>query len=274
MLRAGPLVWELALAVDAPCGRVDTVARLVAGGDRVELTTTVRNRAGDHRLRVAFPLEAPPSEVRAESQFAVVRCSAGSPVERTDWVEPPARTAETLGAVALGPLVLMTKGLPEYEAGPGGLRLTLLRCVGTISRGPGLPTRPVAAGPDVPTPDGQCPGVHVLEYALRLDGDRLGDAALLRASQDHRFDFVSGRGAPAAPPLSLDGDVVFSCLKGAEDEAGVVLRVFNPAAAPATAVLGAGVAAGRFRLDETGEAPLPGGGLVLGPGEIATLRLA
>jgi alpha-mannosidase len=175
-------------------------------------------------------------------------------------------TAHTLGAVALGSLVLLTKGLPEYEASDDGLRLTLLRCVGTISRPPGLATRPLAAGPNIPTPDGQCRGRHVFEYALRFDGDTLSNAALVRASQDYRTDFL--RGDPFDPPLELGGDVVFSCLKPAEDGSGLVLRVFNPNPQPES--LSLSLPARRIRLDEEEAVD---GGLELGPGEIATFLL-
>ena len=129
-----------------------------------------------------------------------------------------------------------------------GLRLTLLRSVGTISRPPGLPTRPLAAGPEIATPDGQCLGRHAFEYALRFDGDRLTDSALVRASQDYRTDFLSGD--PFDPPVRLDGDIVFSCLKGAESGHGVVLRLFNPNATPET--LSMSLPARRIRLDEAG----------------------
>jgi alpha-mannosidase len=175
-------------------------------------------------------------------------------------------TAHTLGAVALGQIVLLTKGLPEYEASADGLRLTLLRCVGTISRPPGLPTRPISAGPDIPTPEGQCRGRHVLEYALRDDGDKLSNAALVRASQDYRTDFL--RGDPLEPPLELGGDVVFSCLKQAEDGSGLVLRAFNPNPQPEALTLN--LPARRIRLDEEETVD---GGLDLAPGEIATFKL-
>ena len=137
---------------------------------------------------------------------------------------------------------------------------------GTISRPAGLPTRPLAAGPDIATPDGQCRGRHVLEYALRFDGDRLSNAALVRASQDYRADFL--RGDPFEPPLELGGDVVFSCLKAAEDGNGLVVRIFNPN--PQPEALSLNVPARRIRLDEEEDA---GGGLELAPGEIVTLKL-
>ena len=256
----------LVLEHELPGIRIETTIRAVPGLDRVELTSVVENEAEDHRLRVRIRSDAGGDGVRAESQFAVVRRPLVPPAPRARWVEPPVPTAHTLGAVALGPLVLLTKGLPEYEASPDGLRLTLLRCVGTISRPPGLPTRPVAAGPEIATPEGQCRGTQVLEYALRFDGDALSDAELLRASQDYRTDFL--RGDPFESPLELAGDVVFSCLKAAEDGKGLVLRVFNPNPQPEALTLG--VPARRVRHDEEEDA---GGHLELAPGEIATFLL-
>ena len=256
----------LVLEHELPGIRIETTVHAVPVLERVELTSVVENEAEDHRLRVLIRSDAGGDEVRAESQFAVVRRPLVPPPPRAKWAEPPVPTAHSLGAVALGPLLLLTKGLPEYEASADGLRLTLLRCVGMISRPAGLPTRPVAAGPDIATPEGQCRGRHVLEYALRLDGDGLSNAALVRASQDYRTDFL--RGDPFEPPLELAGDVGFSCLKGAEAGTGLVLRVFNPNAQPEALTLS--VPARRIRLDEEEDVD---GGLELAPGEIATFQL-
>jgi alpha-mannosidase len=256
----------LVLEHELPGVRIETTIRAVPGLDRIELTSVVENEAEDHRLRVLIRSNSGADEVRAEGQFAVVRRPLVPPSPRADWVEPPVPTAHTLGAVALGPLVLLTKGLPEYEASEDGLRLTLLRCVGMISRPSGLPTRPYAAGPDIVTPDGQCRGRHVLEYALRFDGDKLSNAALTRASQDYRTDFL--RGDPFEAPLELGGDVVFSCLKRAENGRGLVLRVFNPN--PQAETLDLSLPARRIRLDEEEDVS---GGLELAPGEIATFLI-
>jgi alpha-mannosidase len=253
----------LVLTHELPGVTIETTIRGVPGTGRVELTSVVENEAQDHRLRVLVRSQTGADEVRAESQFAVVTRPLGAPPARAEWVEPPVPTAHTLGAVALGPLVLLTKGLPEYEASSEGLRLTLLRCVGMISRPAGLPTRPVSAGPDIATPDGQCPGRHVLEYALAFDGETLSNAALLHASQDYRTDFL--RGDPFEAPLELGGDVVFSCLKQAEAGTGLVLRVFNPNPTPEALTLSR--PAKRVRLDEEEDGD---GGLELAAGEIAT----
>jgi alpha-mannosidase len=271
VLRDGPLVWELRVETALPDVTLATVVRLVRGVERIEFDTTVDNAAEDHRLRVFFPVAAAGERaVRAESQFAVVH----RPLERTagdGWAEPPAATAHTLGSLALGPLVLLTKGLPEYEAAAEGVRLTLLRCVGTIARPAGLPTRPRHAGPDLPTPEGQCLGAHRLEYALRLDGAALSDAALVRTGQDYRTDFLAGD--PFDAPLELAGDVVFSCLKGAEDGDGLVLRLFNPAAAPATVTLRAPGTVTRTRLDEELELGDAAETTELAPRQSVSLRL-
>jgi alpha-mannosidase len=256
----------LVLVHELPGIQIETTIRAVPGLDRVELTSVVENDAEDHRLRVLVRSDDGADDVRAESQFAVVRRPLVPPEPRTKWVEPPVPTAHTLGAVALGPLVLLTKGLPEYEASEDGLRLTLLRCVGTISRPPGMATRPVAAGPEIATPDGQCRGRHVFEYALRFDGGALSNAALVRASQDYRTEFL--RGDPFQPPLELGSDVVFSCLKQAENGKGLVLRVFN--LNPQPEELAPSHPARRIRLDEEEDAD---GGFELASGEIATFLI-
>jgi alpha-mannosidase len=225
-----------------------------------------------------FPIpirDVPPDHVRAEGQFALVDRPLSPPRPRTEWIEPPDPTNHTLGAVALGPLALLTRGLPEYEARPAGagyeLCLTLLRAVGLISRPTGaIATRPLGAGPALPTPEGQCLGRHELEYALLPGADELDATALLRASQDYRNPFVLAAGTDSAPPLTIDGDVVFSCLKGAEDGNGVILRCFNPGDTRTTVRVAGNLEVTAVRLDET---IAQDGSLELDPGQIGTFRL-
>ncbi|HEY4829251.1 MAG TPA: glycoside hydrolase family 38 C-terminal domain-containing protein, partial [Solirubrobacteraceae bacterium] len=301
VLRAGPTVRELELrfVTERPAGldgelrpeaelrplTVTTVVRLVEGLGRIEFRTTLENATRDHRLRVVFPVPGAPSEARAEGQFALVNRPLETPAPRTQWVEPPDPTQHTLGAVALGPLALLTNGLPEYEArtAPDGneLCLTLLRAVGLISRPSGaIATRPLSAGPQLATPEGQCLGTHELEYALLTDADGLDAVALLRASQDYRLGFLvdpHDDGAHLDSPVSVEGDVVFSCLKGAEDGNGLIMRCFNPADAAASVRITGPVTVSRVRLDETKDdvvrEPTRDGTFALGGGQIGTFRL-
>ena len=272
VLRDGPVVHELEIRTPS----VTTVVRLIEGIDRVEFRTTIDNETTDHRLRVVFPVGATDTAyVRAEGQFALVHRPLTPPAPTTEWVEPPDPTQHSLGAVALGPLGLLTKGLPEYEAraadaGPE-LCLTLLRCVGVISKPSGaIATRPVGAGPQTPTPEGQCLGRQECEYALLPDADALTDTQLLRASQAYRHGFLTTpEPFDSDPRLSISGDVVFSCLKGAEDGDGLILRVFNAQDTPERIEIAGEVSVTRARLDES-----PAGGEnVLHLHEIATFRL-
>ena len=86
---------------------------------------------------------------------------------------------------------------------------------------------------------------------------------------------LSPGGPPFDPPLSLEGDVVFSCLKGAEHGDGLILRCFNPGDSPASTRIAGEVEVFRTRLDETGTVGIsaPGGQVELAPGEIGTFRL-
>ena len=181
--------------------------------------------------------------------------------------------------MSFGSLALLTKGLPESEArvadNEASICLTLLRCVGVISKPEGaLVTRPRTAGPQVSTPEGQCLGEHLFEYALLPGGHGLSDAGLVRESQDYRYGFLTTpRPVALEPDLALEGDVVFSCLKGAEDGDGLILRCLIPPPRPPRPESTGSVMAWRTRLDETGEEPLDRGAFELGAGEVGTLRL-
>jgi 2-O-(6-phospho-alpha-D-mannosyl)-D-glycerate hydrolase len=291
VVKGGPVVAEVEIALDprlphalrgdrtartratASCP-VRTRVRLVAGVDRVEFRTCVDNRASDHRLRVLFPTLRPAAEVRVEAHFAVLR-RPPQPIWRGRWSEPPQTTHHTLGALSAGGLSILTRGLPEYEALPRpdgrlDLALTLLRCVGWLSRGD-LSTRFHHAGPALETPEAQCHGHHVFEYALAL-GDP-SDAGLVRASHDYRVDFAAGPAGAVLPPLAFEGGgFALAALKQAEDGDGLIARVYNPGAEPTSIMITGPGSLERGRLDETGFEPVDRE-LTLRPYELATLRL-
>ena len=126
--------------------------------------------------------------------------------------------------------------------------------------------------PPTQTPDGKCLGRHEFEYALLPGADELDDAELLRASQDYRYGFlITSQPATLDPPITIDGDVVFSCLKGAEDGDGLILRCFNPNTSRASVKIAGEFDISRARLDESEDEGTRG--VELRPGEIATFRL-
>jgi mannosylglycerate hydrolase len=294
----GPVVAELTvdLRLDLPGGlAADDRSRRVGAG-AVELTVRVRlhhdedlirfdlqgrNDACDHRLRALFAApEADAADgVRAEGQFAVLHRPCRPPTG-AGWKEPPQPTHHTAGAVAAGRLALFGDGLPEYEALPGAdggvtLAITLLRCFGWLSRDDN-PLRPYGAGPEIPTPAAQEQGPFAARFALRLGS--LSDAELARTTQALRTGALVGpAGARTHGLLRLDGDGwAFGALKRAEESDRLVLRLYNPGAAPAVARVGGALAAAglrRVRLDETDLGPQAGAAVELAPYEIVSLAL-
>jgi alpha-mannosidase len=292
----GPVVAELtiALELDLPdrlaedrrrrVGRCVVPAtirvRLVDGIDRVEIVTTLDNRARDHRLRVRFPATAANdvSPIRAEGQFAIVDRAARPTWGGGGWTEPPALTAHTSGLAATGELAVIGRGLPEYEAVPTkdgvDLALTLLRCVGWLSRDD-LSTRPGGAGPTIATPDAQCLGAATFEYALRFDAASSSNNDLLRQSADYRTSIAVGPAGAEADDrptlLAVDGDVVATALKPADDGTGAILRVANANGHGEAVGVGGSWVATAVRMDETPLSVEPAADLR--PGEIRTLRV-
>ena len=124
-------------------------------------------------------------------------------------------------------------GLKEVELTPdGALYLTVLRCVGWLSRSD-LATRRREAGPPLPTPGAQGQGVHSFTYALAFDDLERSAAALHRALEPALFP-PRAVAAGAAQPRDLAGleigagDVRLVALKWAEDTDKVVVRLSGP----------------------------------------------
>jgi alpha-mannosidase len=142
------------------------------------------------------------------------------------------------------------EGLMEYEAllaqagqGPK-LGLTLLRCVGYLSR-EDLTSRPSGhAGPGLPTPGAQCLGRH--QFRLAFEPRRVpptGAALFARAASfvapPHvvQAQGAGGTMLPADAFIKLEpgrgGAVLSACCKAA-DRDSLILRFFNPDEVPAT----------------------------------------
>ena len=134
------------------------------------------NQARDHRLRVHLPTpivtDTPGLTATLTSSSGPSPCRPGTET----WAEQPVGTHPQLTFVDVSDgqrgVLLANRGLPEYEVLPGSddtpgvtLALTLLRCVGWLSRGD-LHNRNGHAGPGLATPQAQCPGRHTFHYAL------------------------------------------------------------------------------------------------------------
>jgi alpha-mannosidase len=256
--EAGPARWTLKVAQTyslparlsedrksrskdrAECEIVSLV-RLYPGVARIEIETTVDNRAEDHRLRAHFPAGLVTDHSSAEQHFGVVERPAQLPEHDETWYETPAGThpQKTFTDLSDGEhgLMLANRGLPEYEVlteadGTATLALTLLRCVSWLSRDD-LTTRKGHAGLGMYTPGAQMPGRWTFDYALIPHGGgwQTAFAEAHRFAREMRAVRVPGGTGEWPREKSLisltAGAIVLSSLKLGEDDDSVTVRVYN-----------------------------------------------
>jgi mannosylglycerate hydrolase len=120
------------------------------------------NERPDHRVRLHVGLVEPATSSVAVAPFEI----AERPLRGEGGTEIPSPTWPARGAAMAGGVAVLSEGVFEYEVCPEGeLAVTVLRCVGTISR-PQIATRAWAAGPDIATPDAQMIGKHEFSLAV------------------------------------------------------------------------------------------------------------
>lgn len=293
---AGPLVGalETRAALRGGLVRARLTLALYACSPLVRCTLDLENAAGDHRLRVRIPTGVSGDLAVAGGPFGVVRRKRRRFDPAQYPRETPVTTAPAHRFVAVGGpdggLAVLAPGFFEYEHQPDGdLLVTLLRCVGQLSR-EDLSTRPGHAGWPTATPGAQCLGREQLQLALAPLA--AGALALVTPVVELWEDaFVPPRAVwlrqaaaldPVGIDLQLEGEgLVFSALKPAEGAGGrVVFRCYNATGDRTEGRLVANAAlasAERTLADERRGSPLPledGGSAVrftAGPHEIVTL---
>jgi alpha-mannosidase len=241
---------------------------LHAGSPVVRCILDIDNQATDHRLRARLPTgSSAPSIVGThfgeETRLPGVRPETGVPLEA------PTRTAPAHRYVAVradtGGLVVLAPGFFEYEHTPhGDLLITLLRSVGSLSRGD-LPGRPGHAAWPTRTPGAQCLGRTRIELAIApvAPEDVLQDLweSVFAAPRGMWIRDAIGLSVPSGGVTLEGARLVFSTLKppARRGEEGMVLRCINPDARRAAGAWRFAEpvrAAHRTRLDEQEPVPL------------------
>jgi alpha-mannosidase len=219
----------------------------------LRLAGEILNARPDHRLRLHLSLPRDVGEAVAGSPFELVH--RGTTSEGSD-LEPPSPTWPARGVVVAGGVGVLHEGVFEYELTSGNeLAVTLLRCVGTISR-QALGTRPYPAGPDVATPDAQMMGST--EFSLGVWHGAIAPGIL---QQWERFALplvsAAAPGGGSLPRsghlLSIEGEGQLSSIRA--HEGAVQVRLWNA------------------RPDESIVAAIEGTMATLRPAEIATVSL-
>ena len=293
LLAAGPLVGAIEARASLRSGQVH--ARIVlavhAGSPLLRCTLELENAAPDQRLRIHVPT-GPAEAAVAGGQFGPVRRVSKRDPRRYPR-ETPATTAPAHRYVASvgagGGLAVFAPGFFEYEHDAAGdLAVTLLRCVGQLSR-EDLPTRPGHAGWPTATPGAQCFGRERLQLAIApVTREDLAKGSPLAKLWEDAFlppRAVWLRQATALDwpdtTLRLVGEgLVFSSLKPATTGNGLVVRCYNATGSSVAGRLELGspiAAAARVRADEREPVPLDRSGTSLrfsaGPHQIVTLHL-
>jgi len=284
--------------VDCP---VSVQIRLAADSRRLDITTTLDNRARDHRLQAVFPTGIATTEVVSDGHFHLDR----RPLQRTGgehWDQPaPAEWPQqdfSLLADDRGGLALLNRGLPEFSthAGDDGtatLHLTLLRCVGWLSRDDFATRNETNAGPTLATPDAQAPGPRTARYALLpFAGEPLA-AGVKVQSEAYRTPPPSHQGvADGARPVGESflaqqrPEVAITAIKCGENTRALVVRLVNlsdgalveslTCGLPVLEAEKTGILETTFEVDRDPVAVIDGGRRVrvpLAPHEIATVLL-
>jgi alpha-mannosidase len=296
-MAAGPLVGALEARATLRSGRVRArlLLALYAGSPVLRCTIELENAAGDHRLRLRVPAGQAGSGAVAGGPFGPVRRAARAGNTRQYPRETPVATAPAHRFVASagsgGGLAILAPGFFEYEHDPAGdLVVTLLRCVGQLSR-EDLATRPGHAGWPTATPGAQCIGRERLQFALApVTAEDVELGAPLAGLWEDAFLPPRATWLRQATELDLpttdvrlEGEgLVFSSLKPAADGDGIVLRCYNATGSGVAGRVELGTpvaAAARVRGDEREPQPVPLGAertsirFDAGPHEIVTLLL-
>ncbi len=222
--------------------RFTTRASVTPDSPYVLFETEIDNTVRDHRLRVLFETGLDTNHHHADNAFAVLSRTQERHDPEGFSIEVPAAVAPMHRFVTLDDgragATLIADGLPEYELlhdSRGVLALTLLRCVGELSRG-NLTMRPGGVGGWLnATPEAQCPGLHRFRYAFlphpAVWPDRIGLIHRAAESVLHPVRVHPGRRDELPPErsfLDIPPELALSAFKEGENGDGIILRVYNP----------------------------------------------
>jgi mannosylglycerate hydrolase len=221
--------------------RISSLISLSQGVPRVDIHTSVDNAARDHRLRVHFPAPFAAGRGCQDGHFEVVERKVGLPAFDETWIEQPRPELPQRGFTdvsdGVSGLMLANRGLPEVEVlndpqGNAEIALTLLRCVGWLSRDD-FPARKGHAGPFMETPGAQMSGQWAFDYSI------IPHAGDWRSAFRQAYAFETplrgvttglhaGDLAPAGSLVeSSPESFVVSAVKSAEDGTGWLVRGYN-----------------------------------------------
>ncbi len=271
------------------------IIRLPKSAPVVDFQVRFDNRALDHRLEVRFPTHISTQTARYDSHFDVVERPVNLPDHDLKWWEQPRPEVPQQAFADVSDeshgLMLANQGLPEVAALPDAdgstvLALTLLRCVGWLSRDD-LWVRQGHAGPALETPEAQEQGVYEFTYRLIPHAGEWQSASRLAygfqtSLRGELTTLHTGALQSHAALIQVNNPAFhLTAIKTAEDNSGVIVRGYNQSKNPIQVSIKPGFATkavSLVKLDESLETAATSSSegtvsLALGPRKLASLRL-
>lgn len=200
---------------------------LTEGIDRVDIKTVFTNKSENHRLRVLFPTNISSDTVMSDGQFDVINRN----IKPWDGWQNPSNTQRMQAFFGiedkLGGILVSSRGLCEYEVlrdGRNTMALTLLRAVGQIGDWGVFPT------PNMQLKKELCLEYSIIPYSNNLKSKAFNDAYTFAGDffctcQTNKHIGIL---EPGNNFISVEGDfIAFSALKKAENNDGIILRIYN-----------------------------------------------
>jgi alpha-mannosidase len=226
VISDGPLRAEVAFerSVGNESSLRQTI-RLDAHSRRLEFHTTVDWREEHVFLKVAFPTVIRASNASYETQFgAIERPTHSSTAHDLARYEVPGHRFVDLSEMSFG-VALLTDCKYGYSVSGSTMRISLLRA------------------PKEPDPDADI-GTHEFSYALVPHGGRWPEAGIVAEAASFNAPMRwTPRTATRRSFATVDGGLVLDTMKRAEDDAGLVLRLYEPSGGRGTARLTLGLPA-------------------------------
>ncbi|MEI8064048.1 MAG: glycoside hydrolase family 38 C-terminal domain-containing protein [Verrucomicrobiota bacterium] len=238
--------WRAVIQVELQWDtKVTSQFSLTRTGLYLEVSSTIENKCRDHRLRVCFPTGIITDKTYAGGQFSVDERATHLP-DMSGWTEK-IDGYPNFGFAGLtdgkAGLAILNLGLPEYfitGSQRNVLTLTLLRATQ-------LRRWPTGVG-DALSVGAQMLGSQTVRYAIYPHAGSWADGEVLQEYRQFACPLILSEmiGEPPAAPraglLELSSTTLeIACIKKAQRENSLVVRVWNPFATPQTGQLKLGV---------------------------------
>ena len=208
---------------------------LTAFSKRLDIKINYENHSKDHIIRLNFALPKMIASVKSEDTFGIMKRTFEPdydykkliPLEK--YHEANINSGVFQRFVMTQGLCIITKGLQEYEVKNNNLNITMLRSFGVISKKT-LLTRTAAAGPPLPTCEGQMQGKQSAEISLLLTDDE--QEAFEQADFFYNpFVVIDGQAdkvrIKSYQYFKLPDGLYLYSLKQAENLEGTIVKIFN-----------------------------------------------